>query len=76
MNRILESFKLITSKTNKISFTSVLRHFFGYEDRQIHKQRSATIFKNNYLSSEKLERDYFKLKKIIIVSTLSGIILI
>lgn len=63
------------TKTNSISFTSVLRHVFGYENRRAQKQRSSTItIKDDYLSSRNFERDYFKLKKLIIVSTLSGII--
>lgn len=72
-NRFVESVNLMTSKRGGVSLTSVLRHIFGYENRRLRKQRSATItIKDDYLNTVNLERDYFNLKKLIIVSTLPG----
>lgn len=68
--RFAESLELLTRK--QTSFTNVLRHLVGYDIRTSRKSRTATISINSP-QTVVLERDYFNLQKLIIVTTLSSI---
>lgn len=62
---------MLTSQ--RVSSSTVLRHLFGYEVRRPRRQRTATIsIKEDYMNGGNFERDYFNLRKLIVVTTLQG----
>ncbi|KAI1727507.1 PQQ-like domain-containing protein [Ditylenchus destructor] len=69
-DKIVHSVHLLTTKQATPSF--VIRNLLGYEQRPPRKQRCATIPTESEKAAITLERDYFNLRKIIVVTTLSG----
>ncbi|KAI1711888.1 PQQ-like domain-containing protein [Ditylenchus destructor] len=69
-DKIVHSFHLLTTKQATPTF--VIRNLLGYEQRPPRKQRCATIPTESEKAAITLERDYFNLRKIIVVTTLSG----
>uniref|UniRef100_A0A914EHP0 ER membrane protein complex subunit 1 n=1 Tax=Acrobeloides nanus TaxID=290746 RepID=A0A914EHP0_9BILA len=67
-HRFVKSFELIV--TNQASFSTIFRHLFGGETPKSSKpQRTGSVAKPDTLP---MERDYFNLRKMIVVSTTSG----
>lgn len=55
--------------TSRASITEVARNLFGYKTRRGQRPRAASL---EAASEVSLERDYFNLRKLIVVTTLSG----
>lgn len=68
-NQFAKAFQLLTSGTE--SFSNVLRVLFGENTRPNKRPRSGASFEESKLDLP-MERDYFNLHKLIIVSTQSG----
>jgi hypothetical protein len=66
-DRFAEMFELITK--NKVPVIDVLRNFIGYGMRRSQRPRPAST---EAIAEVSMERDFFNLRKVIVVSTLSG----